>query len=84
MGCQSAKPKQHLKGKRKMISLGLGPGGPKLLFMQKLILDNVADEHVDISAKVFNEVYIIQMLRSLNDCQQVTDRGDISICGATS
>ena len=31
-------------------------GGPKLLFMQKPILENVADEHVDISAKVFNEV----------------------------
>ena len=27
-----------------------------LLFMQKPILENVADEHVDISAKVFNEV----------------------------
>ena len=38
------------RGPRKLL------GGPKLLFMQKPILENVADEHVDISEKVFNEV----------------------------
>ena len=52
LGCQSAKPK-HLKGVLSDFEWG---GGPKLLFMQKPILENVADEHVDISAKVFNEV----------------------------
>ena len=51
LGCQSAKPK-HLKG----VLSDFEGGGPKLLFMQKPILENVADEHVYISAKVFNEV----------------------------
>ena len=58
LGCQSAKPK-HLKG---VLSDFEGGGGPKLLFMQKLIRGNVAVEHVDISEKVFNEGEDILMM----------------------